>query len=170
MLVAHEPPLASQLPDREAAGATVRAIQHSYQQRGWGAGMAHFIAVVGHRGEFDEDFAKQPGPDPQTFGMPAEDNGDRTDVMLGQNLITCTHFEPDYDALRSASTRIVLAAGEESHGEMANRGAYAVADRLGTTPVVFPSDHGGFLGGEYGQQPGKPAEFAAKLREVLGSN
>ena len=36
----------------------------------------------------------------------------------------------------------------------------------GTTPVIFPSDHGGFLGGEYGQT-GKPDEFAAKLREVL---
>ena len=30
----------------------------------------------------------------------------------------------------------------------------------------FPSDHGGFLGGEYGQA-GEPDAFAAKLREVL---
>ena len=100
------------------------------------------------------------------FGMPAEDDGTRTDVMLGQNIITCTHYEPDFDALRAASTRIVLAAGEESEGEMAHRGAEAVAERLGTTPVAFPSDHGGFLGGEYGQT-GKPDEFAARLREVL---
>ena len=33
---------------------------------------------------------------------------------------------------------------------MANRGAHAVATRLGIEPVVFPSHHGGFLGGEYG--------------------
>ena len=51
---------------------------------------------------------------------------------------------------------------------MANRGAFAVAEKLGTKPVIFPSHHGGFLGGEYGW-PGKPDEFAAKLREVLGS-
>jgi pimeloyl-ACP methyl ester carboxylesterase len=167
-LIAHEPPLASQLPDRQAAEATVRAIGDSYRLRGWGAGMAHFIAVVAHRGEFTDDFAAQPGPDPQMFGMPTEDDGRRSDVMLGQNLITCTHYEPDYDALRGASTRIVLAAGEESEGEMANRGAHAVAERLGTTPVSFPSDHGGFLGGEYGQA-GKPDEFAAKLHDVLDS-
>jgi hypothetical protein len=37
---------------------------------------------------------------------------------------------------------------------------------LGTEAVVFPSHHGGFLGGEFGQA-GKPAEFAAKLRGVL---
>ena len=29
-----------------------------------------------------------------------------------------------------------------------------------------PSNHGGFLGNEYGK-PGKPEEFAKKLREVL---
>ena len=49
---------------------------------------------------------------------------------------------------------------------MANRGAYAAADRLGVEPVVFPSDHGGFLGGEYGQT-GEPDAFAEKLRQVL---
>jgi hypothetical protein len=86
--------------------------------------------------------------------------------MLGQHMITSTHYEPDVDALGSASTQIVLAAGEESEGQMANRGAHAVAERLGTKAVIFPSGHGGFLGGEYGQT-GQPDAFAAKLREVL---
>ena len=49
---------------------------------------------------------------------------------------------------------------------MAHRGAFAAAERLGTTAVTFPSDHGGFFGGEYGQA-GEPDAFAAKLREVL---
>jgi pimeloyl-ACP methyl ester carboxylesterase len=166
VLIAHEPPLASILPDSENAKAAVRAIRDSYEQRGWGAGMAHFIAIVAHKGEFPDDIGMQPGPDPQLFGMPADDDGTRTDVMLGQNIISCTHYEPDFDALRAASTRIVLADGAESDGEMAHRGTEAVAERLGTTPVTFPSDHGGFLGGEYGQT-GKPDEFAARLREVL---
>ena len=59
-----------------------------------------------------------------------------------------------------------MAAGEESEGQLTSRGAFAAAECLGTKPVVFPSDHGGFLGGEYGQT-GKPDAFAAKLREVL---
>jgi hypothetical protein len=42
----------------------------------------------------------------------------------------------------------------------------AVAERLGIEPVIFPSDHSGFLGGEYGQT-GDPDAFAAKLRNVL---
>jgi pimeloyl-ACP methyl ester carboxylesterase len=166
ILVAHEPPLASILPDSENAKAAVRAISDSYQRGGFGAGMAHFMAITGHRGPFPDDIASQPAPDPATFGMPAEDDGNRTDVMLAQNIIGTTHYEPDFDALRAASTRIVMGAGAESEGEMANRGAYAAAERLGTKVVSFPSHHGGFLGGEYGW-PGEPDAFAGKLREVI---
>jgi len=165
-LVAHEPPLASVLPDREAAQAAARAIYETYQRSGWGAGMAHFIAVTSHQGPFTAEIAGQPAPEPAMFGLPTEDDGSRNDPMLGQAVITTTHYEPDFDALRAASTRILLAAGAESEGQMTSRGAFAVAERLGTEPVIFPSGHGGFLGGEYGQT-GDPDAFAAKLREVL---
>jgi pimeloyl-ACP methyl ester carboxylesterase len=166
ILVAHEPPLAAILPDSDNAKAAVRAIQASYQAGGFGKGMAHFMAITSHRGPFPDDIASQPAPDPAMMGMPTEDDGTRTDVLLAQNIIGTTHYEPDFDALKAASTRIVLAAGSESEGEMANRGGHAVAERLGTEPVIFPSHHGGFLGGEYGW-PGEPDAFAAKLRQVL---
>jgi pimeloyl-ACP methyl ester carboxylesterase len=167
-LVAHEPPLAAILPDREGAMAVTRAIGETYQQRGFGAGMAHFIAVVSHQGPMTAEFAAQPGPDPAMFGLPTEDDGNRTDPLLFQNIITCTHYEPDLEALRGASTRVVLAVGAESGDTLAARGAVTVAERLGTEAVRFPSDHGGFLGGEYGQA-GDPDAFAAKLREVLAA-
>jgi pimeloyl-ACP methyl ester carboxylesterase len=165
-LVAHEPPLASLLPDREHALTAARAVHETYQRAGWGAGMAHFIAVSGHQGPFTAESAGQPGPDPATFGLPAEDDGSRADPLLGQNIITGTRYEPDFDALRAAPTRIVMAAGKESGGELASRGASAVAERLGTQAVPFPSHHAGFLGGEYGQT-GDPDAFAAALRGVL---
>ena len=100
------------------------------------------------------------------FGLPTDDDGSRTDPLVGQNIVSCTHYEPDLDALRAASTRIVVAVGAESSGEMANRSGVALAERLGTTPVTFPGDHGGFLGGEYGMT-GDPGSFAVTLREVL---
>ena len=165
-LIAHEPPLASILPDRENAKAAARAVAESYQRGGSSAGMAHFIAVVSHRGEYPDGFAEQPAPDPALFGMPTEDDGSRTDPLLGQNIITSTHYEPDFEAISRASTRVVVAAGIGSEGEMANRGAHAVAERLGTQLVPFPGDHAGFLGGEYGQT-GEPDAFAVKLRAVL---
>ena len=165
-LVAHEPPLASILPDREGAMAFTQAIGATYQRNGFGPAMAQFIVAVSHQGEITPEFATQPAPDPAMFRLPTEDDGNRTDPLLFQNIVTCTHYEPDFEALRAASTRIVLAAGVESGGQMASRGAFAAAERLGTEPVIFPSDHGGFLGGEYGQS-GDPDAFAAKLREVL---
>jgi pimeloyl-ACP methyl ester carboxylesterase len=166
-LVAHEPPVASILPDRDGALAACRAVHVAYERSGFGAGMAAFIAVVSHEGPFGPDYAGQPAADAAMFGLPTEDDGTRTDPLLGQNMLSSTHYEPDFEALRAASTRIVLGAGAESGGTLAHRGAVAVAELLGTTPVAFPSGHGGFLGGEYGQR-GEPDAFAAKLREVLG--
>ena len=165
-LVAHEPPLASIVPDREGAMAFTQAIGDTYERSGFGPAMAQFILAVSHRGPMTAEFAAQPAPDPAMFGLPAEDDGTRTDPLLRQNIVTCTHYQPDFDALRAAATRIVLAAGIESDGQLAHRGAVAAAERLGTTTVIFPSDHGGFLGGEYGQA-GDPDGFAAKLHEVL---
>jgi pimeloyl-ACP methyl ester carboxylesterase len=165
-VVAHEPPLASLLPDREAALAANRDIRDTYLRSGKGPAMAKFMRIVMHRGPITPDFLAQPAPDPQMFGMSAEDDGSRNDVLVGQNIIGNTHYEPNFDALRAAPTRIVVAVGAESEGELAHRGGEAVAERLGTEPVVFPSGHGGFQGNEYGM-PGDPDGFAAKLREVL---
>jgi pimeloyl-ACP methyl ester carboxylesterase len=167
-LVAHEPPAAAVLPDREHALAVVRDIHETYLREGTGPGMAKFIASVSHQGPFTADYLEQPAPDPAMFGLPSEDDARRDDPLLAQTIIGTTHYEPDFEALRAVPSRIVMAAGAESEGIMAARGAQAVAERLGTTVVTFPSGHGGFLGGEYGQS-GEPEAFAAKLRDVLGS-
>ncbi|TWD80145.1 alpha/beta hydrolase family protein [Kribbella amoyensis] len=165
-LVAHEPPLAGLLPDSAGALAACEDIYQTYQRDGMGAGMAKFIAITSFEGEFTDEYVKQPAPDPAMFGLPTEDDGSRDDALLGQNLRGCTSYQPDVEALGKSADRIVVAVGEESNTQLARRGGEAIAGRLGLTPVVFPSNHGGFLGNEYGM-PGKPAEFAAKLREVL---
>lgn len=165
-LVAHEPPTAAVLPDAEYALAACRDIHDTYLRRGFGAGMAKFLALVMHQGEFPADYAERPDPDPAMFGLPIEDDGSRNDPLLGHNVPALNEYLPDVEALRSASTRVVLAAGVDSAGTMAHRGAFAVADRLGPMPVIFPDGHAGFLGGEYGQT-GQPDMFAANLHEVL---
>jgi pimeloyl-ACP methyl ester carboxylesterase len=164
-LIAHEPPAAQVVEDREQALAATEGIRDTYRRQGVGPAMAKFIAIVSHQGAIPDGFADQP-VDPSMFGLPTEDDGRRDDPLLGQNLITCTHYEHDFEALRAAPTRIVLAVGEESDGELAHRGGLGVAERLGLDAVIFPSNHGGFLGGEFGQT-GEPDAFAAKLREVL---
>jgi len=167
-LVAHEPPSASVLRDAHDALAACRAVHETYQRHGFGPGMAHFIALISLQGPVPAGFATQPAPDPATFGMPTEDDGSRNDLMLGSNIVTVTHYRPDVDRLRAASTRIVVGVGAGSNGEIAHRGGLAVAELLGSSPVEFPGGHGGFLAGEYGQT-GEPVHFAERLREVLAN-
>ena len=164
-LVAHEPPLATLLPDRAAFTAAIEDMHQTYQRDGMGPAMAKFLVLVSYDGELPDGY-EYPPLDPAQFGLPTEDDGGRDDALLGQNLRRCTGYQPDLDALRTAGTRIVLARGAGSGQTMAARGADAVAAALGSEPVLFPGDHGGFLGGEYGQH-GEPDAFAQRLREVL---
>ncbi|MFG1706897.1 alpha/beta fold hydrolase [Nonomuraea sp. M3C6] len=167
-LVAHEPPAAQVLPDREQALAAVVDIRRTYDRDGFGPAMVKFFAVTSLRGAIPADFADRPVQSPADFGLPTEDDGSRDDPLFGQNIMTCTHYKHDFDALRRASTRIVVGVGAESEDEMAHRAGVAVAERLGTKAVTFPSHHGGFLGGEFGMQ-GDPDAFAVTLRELLTS-
>lgn len=166
-LVAHEPPLLSVLPDAEAADRAFVAVRERYASSGWGAGMAAFIALTSWQGEFTDDYFAQPAPDPAQFGMPTEDDGSRDDPLLSDQAVAVTAYRPDVDALGSASTRVVIAVGEESAGTITARTSEAVAELLGQEATVFPSHHGGFMGPEFGQA-GQPEAFAERLREVLG--
>jgi pimeloyl-ACP methyl ester carboxylesterase len=173
VLVAHEPPAAQVLPDREEVLATCDAILKTYQRAGYGPAMAKFIALAGYPGPLPPGFAEQPPPDPAGFGLPTEDDGSRDDPLVGLNMPATPAEQFDFDALRAASAsasasasgpRIVIGVGEQSASMIAGRAAIAVAERLGTTPVTFPGGHAGF--GD--RADGKPDEFAAVLRTVLG--
>jgi hypothetical protein len=141
-------------------------IRQTYLDSGFGPAMAKFIVLVSYQGELTADYAEQPAPDPAVFGLPTEDDGSRNDPLVGQNIITCNAYQHDFDALRAASTRIVLGVGAQSGAYLPGRAAVAVAGRLGTSPVTFPGGHDGFLGGEYGST-GEPDAFAATLRTAL---
>ena len=167
-LVAHEPPIITVLPDAAAAEQARAAMRDAYEAKGFGAGMATFIAMTSWQGEFTDAYFAQPAPDPAAFGMPAADDGSRGDPLLSDRSWAISSYRPDVDALKAAPTRIVIAVGEESHGVMTGRTATATAALLGQEPTVFPSHHGGFLGPEFGY-PGQPEAFAKRLREVLSS-
>lgn len=164
-VVAHEPPTAVLLPDRDAVLAACRDIRSTYERSGSGAAMAKFIAFVMVEGPLAEDYVDQPAPDPATFGLPAEDDGSRTDPLM-RNMPACNAYHPNIEALAALGPRLVLAVGVESGQQFAARGARSVAEAVGVSVTEFPSHHGGFLGGEYGQQ-GDPAAFATALRITL---
>lgn len=166
VLVAHEPPLIGELPDADAARRAWRGAQEIYDTRGWGAGMAAFIAFTSWAGEYTEEYFAAGPPDPAQFGLPADDDGSRDDPLLSDRSAAVLALVPDAAALAAASTRVLLAVGEETGDAFTARTTRALAARLGQEVVLFPSHHGGFADGESGY-PGKPDEFAARLREVL---
>ena len=90
----------------------------------------------------------------------------RDDALLCLNMPSCPAHRHDFDALRAASTRIVVGVGAQSATQLAGRAGIAVAERLGTAPVTFPGGHDGFVGGEF-RGTGEPGAFAAALRRVL---
>jgi pimeloyl-ACP methyl ester carboxylesterase len=165
-LVAHEPPLIPVLRDAEAAERARAGFRDAYEAKGSGAGMAAFTAMTSWRGEFTDDYFAQPTPDPAQFGMRTEDDGRRDDPLLSDRSWAVSGYRPDVEALAAAPTRIVIAVGEESADTFTGRSSVATAKLIGQQVTVFPSHHGGFLGGEFGYA-GQPEAFAKKLREVL---
>ncbi|MFI0366967.1 alpha/beta fold hydrolase [Actinomadura sp. 1N219] len=165
-LVAHEPPLISVVPDAPAVERARVGVRDVYQAKGWGAGMAAFIAMTTWQGEYTDDYFAQPVPDAAEFGMPTEDDGSRDDPLLSDRSWAVSSYEPDVEALTAAPTRVVVAVGEESLTAFTGRASLAMAELLGQQATVFPSHHAGFMGGEFGQT-GQPEAFARKLRDVL---
>ena len=71
-----------------------------------------------------------------------------------------TQYLPDIEALKNSPSRVVIGIGVDSGRLLTYRTSVALCELLGSTPVEFPGDHGGFLGA--------PTEFADTLRMVLG--
>ncbi|WP_328392584.1 alpha/beta fold hydrolase [Nocardia sp. NBC_00416] len=168
-LIAHEPPSAQFLSDRDQVLAVAADITGTYQRAGHGPAMAKFITLISRTGPIPQDHADEPAPDPAQFGLPAGDDGSRDDPVLGPHLLTCCGYEHDRTALAAAPTRIVLGVGAASAGQLCARATAALAAALGAEVVTFPGGHAGFLGGEFGMH-GEPDGFAAVLRKVLDAN
>lgn len=168
-LVAHEPPLLRVVSDAQAAERARAGVRDAYQAKGSGAGMAAFIAMTSWRGEYTDAYFDQPPPDPAMFGMPTDDDGSRDDPLLSDRSWSVSDYVPDVDALTASPTRVVIAVGEESQDTFTGRTTVATAALLGQEATVFPSHHGGFLGGEHGYA-GQPEAFAHQLRDVLDNS
>jgi hypothetical protein len=73
------------------------------------------------------DPARFSGPpqDPAAFDLPSEDDGARDHTLLGSHIILAPRYEPEFESLRRASTRIVVAGGAESEGTFPYRAGAA---------------------------------------------
>ena len=155
-LVAHEPPVVELLPDSAQLRAQIQDIYDTYRADGADKAMAKFMTHAG-LGEASGQEADAPRWEPSPEQMARLRA--TTEVFLAHLIRPTTRYQPDIEALRAASTRIVVAAGATSKGQLANRSALALADRLGTSVVEFPGDHGGFMA--------LPDQFVRVLHQVL---
>ena len=138
--------------------AVSRAVARDLPAARLRAGMAHFIAVV-----------SPPGPvRPADLAPARAGSGDVRLTGRRRRQAAPTHCSARTSSpARTTSPTSTPCAprrpgsswrpARSRTGELANRGAHAVAERLGTEPVAFPSDHGGFLGGEYGPATRMPS-------------
>jgi hypothetical protein len=144
------------LPDAAQLRAEIEDIYDTHRVEGAEKAMQKFMAHAG-LGQRPAQQADAPQWEPsaeQLARMRAT-----TEHFLAHLLRPTTRYRPDIKALREASTRIVVAGGATSKGQLANRTAVALADQLGTTVVDFPGDHGGFLA--------LPEQFGRLLDQVL---
>lgn len=165
-VVAHEPPLISVVPDVDAAERARAAVRDVYQEKGFNAGMAAFIAMTSWQGEYTDAYFEQGPPDPSAFGLSNDDDGKRDDPLLSDLSWAVSDYRIDAEALTGSKSRVLVAVGEESTGVFTGRTSEGAAAVLGQQTTVFPSHHGGFMDGEFGYA-GQPEPFAARLREVL---
>ncbi|MEU3309182.1 alpha/beta fold hydrolase [Nocardiopsis sp. NPDC055551] len=152
VIVAHEPPLLGLLPEAEEQFAITEEIIATYHRDGAGAAWRRFMANAGFPTS-EEDAA---GPDANPAGEEDDPNDRRFYV---HELRGTVHHRVDPARITAGSARVVPALGAASGGLITDRTTRALAELLGTVPVVFPGDHGGFVE--------DPNGFAGVLREVL---
>ncbi|WP_315070063.1 alpha/beta hydrolase [uncultured Microbacterium sp.] len=151
-VIAHEPPLLELLPDRVEQRRLTDELTAA--------------ALSGDRvGAWRLFFAQANIPMPeemlvQWFGGEVDPQHQEDEQFWFQHeLPASVRWEPDVETLRAQADDLVLGIGEESVDQLCERTTTALGAQLGIEPTLFPGDHTGFVD--------HPAEFAARLREVL---
>jgi pimeloyl-ACP methyl ester carboxylesterase len=154
--VAHEPPLIELLPEGDERRNDGQKLYDTYRKEGAAAAMEQFMSTSG----MDESPPVEMSPEAQEFlAQQMASMEQNFDFFFAHYLLPITSYSPDYAALQEASTRVVVGVGEDSVGQVTYETAVALAERLGSEPVVFPGDHIGMAT--------LPEEFAEKLHDVL---
>lgn len=148
--VLHEPPVNRYMDASVLDGPDLTKI---YREEGVGPAIVAFMELIGVS-------APPPPSDPSPEHRAHIDRMQSNFAyFFGHLMPAIGEFTPDLDALKAVPARIVVGVGGKSAGQPAHQSALGLAADLGQTAEQFPGDHGGFVT--------EPAEFAARLREVL---
>jgi pimeloyl-ACP methyl ester carboxylesterase len=172
-LIAHEPPVTELLPDAPRWRANNERVGEIYRQHGLGPALSWFVGFVFGAEPDDgsgpaEPTADEAEPTADEAEPTAAEAESRARVSRNLELFASWliphigNYEPDMASLRSTSTRIVVGIGEQPlPRHMTYQTSRALAEQLGVELAEFPGAH--FV------EASPPAEFAARLRAVLGA-
>ncbi|GAA3038545.1 alpha/beta fold hydrolase [Streptosporangium longisporum] len=157
-LVAHEPPLASVLPDSERWLRFYADLYEIYRRDGAQTAMRFFRDRAG---------MAEPTRPPREF----QPSPERLEAMLTRirtnqvfwfehEILPYPAFTLDVAALETVTDRLVLAGGSTSREHFPYRPNTVLAGRLGLPVVDFPGGHVGYVT--------HPIEFADMLIHILG--
>jgi pimeloyl-ACP methyl ester carboxylesterase len=142
-LVAHEPPVTQLLPDAAQHQAGAAELHVLHRDKGVGAALARFLADNGLGAGANSGPTWQPAAsDPEEEATNARFLNN-LDMFFAHVIEPLNRYRPDISALRHASTRLVVAAGTESAGQLPYRAAIALADALMVPVTELPGDHRG---------------------------
>ena len=160
-LVAHEPSCLMMLPDPSEPLAADQDVHDTYRREGIDAATRKFMALAGLSDEpVGEGAPAGAGLSPEDIETFARIGGNM-EYFFAHGLMPLSLYRPDVARLRGGRPPVVVGVGEESAGRTIDQIAVALAEKLGTRPVTFPGDHGGY---------GPHAErFAECLHGALGN-
>ncbi|MEU1310925.1 alpha/beta hydrolase [Streptomyces cinnamoneus] len=156
-LVAHEPPVVEVLPDAAEHRALIARVQETLRAEGLMPAMAVFAAGLKKDGDTTEPKAATTLP-PQAAAR-AEQTMANLPYFVGRIVPSFMAYAPDTHRLQALWDRLVLAGGQDSHGELPHRSAAFLAERLGRELLHFPGGHTGLTT--------HPAEFGELLRKAF---
>ncbi|HEX2909473.1 MAG TPA: alpha/beta hydrolase [Chloroflexia bacterium] len=149
-LLAHEPPAHYLL---EGDNDNPEAVLETFKREGGLAALRQYAGVAGLNFERREAGVELPEVSPMGAA--------NAEALFKYTFLAVRNYRLDFEALKRVANRIVLARGSAGSEGAGYRGALAIAQRLGTEAVEFPSNHNGYLT--------HPRAFATKLCEVLAT-
>lgn len=154
-VIAHEPPLDELLDDRDQLRVETEDIVATYLAGDTAGAWTKFLAqanIVLTEEAMSAGWPQE--PDPQAVADEL--------FFFAHTLRPSTWWQPDIDALRKGTVRIVVGLGDASAGQSCERTSTALATQLGIATTSFPGGHIGFIE--------NPVGFATRLRSVLSTS
>lgn len=156
LVVAHEPPMFTVLPDADVHAAFFAGVHATLQREGVDAAFQKFAAGIGMPAPDQAvEPARLPGPISELLvRMHAN-----LPFMLGHEMLDVVGYQPDVPALAASADRLILGIGADSREFRPALPARAFAPTINAELVEFPGDHAGYLAA--------PGPFVTTLLNVL---